>query len=184
MKNYIFLLTLSLFFLASCTSKNESPVVNEDTVTLSTEFFGTNVYYVYGYSFEQGKEVTVSIPASTQEADIVPSRIQQPDGSVIGAQFSVMGNNPYGFVLKGSFTTLDEATAYYNSLTTVEDTAWINPTPMLAPFQVYVLKTYKENYVKFLVNSVNIVDTGTPTDNYVEVEIKYQIQRDGSNVFN
>lgn len=183
MKKLLYPVFSLLVFLASCSSKSESPVVNEDTVTLSTEFFGNNVYYVYGYSFELGKEVTVSFPATGQDADIVPLRSQQPDGSVIGAQFSTMGNNPYGFNLKGSFSTLQEAADFYNSLTSVEDTAWNNLTDMLAPFQVYVFKTYKNDYVKFMVTSVNIVDTGTPTENYVEVEIKYIIQRDGSPLF-
>ncbi|HYW94055.1 MAG TPA: hypothetical protein VE870_00545 [Bacteroidales bacterium] len=180
MKKLLFPLFLLLVFLASCSSKKEIPVLNEDTVTLSTEFFGASVYYVYGYSFEQSKKVTVSFPDTRQVADIVPSRLQQPDGSVIGAQFSTMGNNPNGFNLKGSFSTLQEATDFYHSLTTVEDTTWNNPTDMLAPFQVYVFKTYKENFVKFMVTNVNIVNTGTPSENYVEIEITYFIQRDGS----
>ncbi len=155
--------------------------MNSDEITLSTQFLGSTVYDVLGYSFELGKPV--SVLDTKLVPDVVPTRVQRPDGSVLGAQLSAGGNNPFGFHKEASFGTLQEATDFYNSFQSVDDTSFESLSDTLAPFQVYAFKTYKENYVKIMITGVNIIDGATPQDSYVDIDLKYFIQRDGSNVF-
>ncbi len=180
MKKYLPILFSVFILLASCKKKNEAPAVNGDDITVSTEFFGTN-YYVYGYSFEYGKAIS-SLDAN-QVADVIPTRVQKPDGSVLGAELTAGRNNPYGFQKMGAFSTLQQATDYYNSLHEVTGSNWESLSDTLAPFQVYTFKTFRENYVKFLVTGVNIISGATPQDAYVNIDLTFYIQRDGSTTF-
>ena len=107
----------------------------------------------------------------------------QLDGSVFGSRLSASVNNTYGFHKEGDFGSLQEATDFYDSFHEVDDTSWESLSDTLAPFQVYAFKTYQANYVKFMVTGVNIVDGVTSQGSYVEIDLKYYIQRDGTNVF-
>jgi hypothetical protein len=170
-----------LLAVTSCKKDNPSSPVNEDQITISTQFYGTNVYYVYGYSFELGKQV--SSMDTRQVADVIPTRVQKPDGTVLGAQLTAGGNNPYGFSKVGEFSTLAEASGFYDAYNSVEVSSWQSLSDTLAPFQVYAFKTYNENYVKLMITSVDIVGASNPTENFVEIGLKYMIQRDGTSMF-
>ena len=176
MKKIKYFMMVLLLVLLSCSKKNENPVVNQEQITVVRNFMD-NVYDVLGYSFELSK--AVSVLDTKQVPDIIPTRIQNPDGSVLGAQFSVGGNNPYGSHKLGAFATLQEAADFYDSVATIDETSWESLSDTLAPFQVYAFKTYKENYVKFMITSVTIIDGPTPQDSYVDIDLKYVIQRDG-----
>ncbi len=173
---YIFLLIIVI----SCSKKNENPLVSESEITISTEFFGS-IYYVYGYSFELAK--SISSQDTKLVSDIVATRIQYPDGTVLGAQLTAGSNNPYGFNKLGDFATLQAANAYYDAYKEVKDSAWESLSDTLVPFQVYAFRTYRDNFVKFMITGVTIVNAATPSDNYVEIDLKYFIQRDGSAIF-
>ncbi len=179
MKRFIFILLVLL--LASCNKNTVKPVVDENTIALSSQIYGSNLYYVYGYSFELGK--AVSSLDNKQVADITPTQILHPDGSVLGARLSASVNNTYGFHKEGNFGSLQEATNFYDAFHEVDDTSWKSLTDTLAPFQVYAFKTYQADYVKFMITGVNIVAGVTSQDSYVEIGLKYLIQRDGTNVF-
>ncbi len=181
MKKTVYLLVLLM--AGSCEGDKNSPVTNTDEITLSTQLFDTGPtgYEVFGYSFELGKKI--SNLDKSQVADVIPQQVLHIDGSVIGAQLSAGGNNPYGFYKNRDFATLEEATNFYDSYHDAVDGPWESLTDTLAPFQVYTFRTFRDNYVKFMVTGVNIVSASSPENSYVRIRIQYYIQQDGSAVF-
>jgi len=151
------------------------------TITVSSEIFGTGNYYVYGYSFELAEKVKTSnsydiIP------DIIPTLELLPSGEVLGAIFTTHNSNSNGFYLNGEFKSLSEANKFYDDYIEAEIGTIQKTTDRLVPFQIYTFITYKGNYVKFMIQDVRIVTNDQLTD-YVEVDIKYDINKYGSPKF-
>lgn len=181
MKKTAFLLILLI--AGSCEGDKKTPVPSTDEITVSTQLFDTGPtgYEVFGYSFELGKKI--SILDKSQVADVIPQQVLRIDGTVIGAQLSVGGNNPFGFYKNRDFATLEEATNFYNAYHDAVDGPWESLTDTLAPYQVYTFRTFNENYVKFMITGVNIVNASSPESSYVKINLRYHIQQDGSAVF-
>ena len=77
------------------------------------------------------------------------------------------------------FSTLAEAEEFYNSYNLALTGPWEFQSDTLEDFQVYTLRTAKNNYVKIMVLDVREIVNISPPDN-IEIDIRYFIQRDGS----
>lgn len=179
---YRLVLILSIFILlgSACEEKNSPPSPSGE-VTVSSEIFGSTVYYVNGYSFEEEKFVP-SLNSGSSVPDIIPVNELNVDGDVIGMVFSAGPNNGDGFYINFESSDIGEAENFYNQYSSVEFDQFSPLTDTLRAGQVYTFKTYKGNYVKFLIEGVRMMTQSVNSD-YVEADIKYFIQRDGATEF-
>ncbi len=172
------------FFLFSCEEEEKEPG-NSGKVTLSSRKLGTNIFYVIGFSFERGEEVPTT-GSNGVLPDIVAQNIEVRNPitgvwELEGLVLTSANNNPNGFALNSKFQDLEQARGWFDAYTEAE---YINPfwrTDTLRPEPVYPVYTYKtisNNYVKIVIRDVDL--TG---DDYGEVVIDYEIQRDGSTQF-
>jgi len=148
---------------------------------VSSEIFGSSVYYVNGYSFEEEKFVPTMNPGSSV-SDIIPQRVLQVSGEVIGMVFSAGPGNPYGFYKNFESQNPAEAEQFFSGYAQVSVGDLESLTDTLKAGQVYTFRTYKDNYVKILIKEVRLM-TGSALSDYAEADIKYYIQRDGAPVF-
>lgn len=180
MNKTLFILVSMVFLVSACEEK-ENPPGQVGEVTISSEIFGSTVYYVNGYSFEEEKYVPSLNPGGSV-ADIIPVNELKVTGEVIGMAFSAGPGNSYGFYKNFESSDLQSAEEFYNNYTQVETNGLSQLTDTIEAGQVYTFQTYKENWVKFLVRDVRIMKESALSD-YVEADIIYNIQRNGTEVF-
>lgn len=174
-------LVLILLLTSSC-EKEDNPIDNKGTVTVSSELFSTGTtYYVMGYSFET--EEFLKSPGSNKTADFLPTNRLNPGGEIIGIYFEKLGTTQNGFYKNAEFEDLNSAEDFFNNYTNAVQGPWETLTGDIKEFQVYTFKTSKGNYVKFIVRDVQAVDDMLGDTDHFEVKISYYIQRDGSAIF-
>ncbi len=170
----VFLL-LSVTICYACEEKTDE-IRTEGEVTISSEILGTEVYYVNGFSFEEDKFVR-SLNSGPDVPDIIPENILEVSGEVIGMALSTGPGNHFGFYKNFESNDLSEAENFWLNYLEVDVESFISLSDTLSPGQVYTFRTYKENFVKFLVKDVRVFSE------YVEANIRFSIQRDGSAIF-
>ena len=175
----VYIIIISFIFLsASC--KKEEPLISPSTeITLSSITLGEAVYYSYGYSFELQKFVkTLNSP---DVIDIYLIEALKVSGEPTGVQFASeeVPESTYGFYLTKQLSNSVNAVQFYNNYTTADAPQFSVLTDTVKVNQVWTFKTWKKNYVKFLVKDIRKIYNGANID-YIEVDIKYFIQRDGS----
>ena len=150
---------------------------------LSSEKSGTEVYYLYGYSYEDSEFYRFPY-----EKDPLPDIINE-GYRIIGAsgQYELPGfNTPgqtNGFALVGEFETLDDARNFYKDYKQVEDNLqFVTLSDTVEAFQVWVQKTSAGNYVKLLVKEVSSLE-GDLGNKYSEALMDYTYQPNGSTEF-
>ena len=173
MRNFVGLVMVFLLICGSC-KKEESPGV-EGTFKISSRKYFSTLYYVKGFSFEKNKSVDVIL--MNEDADIAPVDSINLSGGIVGMKLSVLSNNSNGFYLNARHTNLSDAQNFYNNYKSVVYPSFIHLADALKMYDVYTMKTAKNNYVKFLVKNLRQVS------DYFEADILYVIQRDGSEVF-
>lgn len=174
----LYLLVFCLGFMWGCEEKKPEPV-DTGEITLSSESYGTNNYFRYGYSFEDGKFYQFPIKSSSEVPDIfLLDTPKPPENNLIGF-ISTETGNPNGIMKNDDFSTLAEAEEFYNSYNLALTGPWEFQSDTLEDFQVYTLRTAKNNYVKIMVLDVREIVNISPPDN-IEIDIRYFIQRDGS----
>jgi hypothetical protein len=179
MKLSLLTILIFTFLLLSC-SKDDNPGQNGH-VTLSSKFYGPSLNIVYGYSFELEENVP-NINAGGKLFDIIAQNILEPSGNTVGAQFSVESGNRNGLLLNDQFLSLEETENYFSNYTTAIDGPWISLSDKLKPFQVYTYKSRLDNFVKFFIKDIRIINNPNEPG-YAEIDIHYFIQRDGLPVF-
>jgi hypothetical protein len=162
----------------SCSKDNPEPTSN-NKITLSSQTFGTQPYYSMGYSFEN--QEFIKRINSGAEIDIYLNEIVNPKGELIGVQFATntISETTFGFYLNATLEDSIEAKNYYNNYIVADFPEYVELTDSIKEFQVYTFRTWKLNYVKFYVSAIRVVYSGERAD-YIEVDLEYYIQRDGS----
>ncbi len=179
-KKYILPCLILIFLSVSCKKTPHDLPVSGD-ITISTQKFGTTVYYTYGYSFE--KDEFIKILNLNEKADIVPVDNLNLTGETTGMFLSVTNNNPNGFYLNGTFPSLFSAEIFFISYFDASAPSFISLTDTIKPNQVFTMRTTNNNWVKFLIKETRPVQNTSGGKNYFETDLKYVIQRDGTPVF-
>lgn len=170
-----------MFIVSGCNNNNEP--VNEGKIELSSELFGVDAYYTYGYNFEKSEYLKYSFlsPGSTMP-DIINLPFKKPDGTIAAPGF----NSPYrvnGFHLLAEFSSLTEAQEFYDSYKEADQMAnFVVDSDTVKLYQVWLQKTKVDNYVKLLVKDINFFEEGLGAD-YVVVSMDYFYLSDGSATF-
>ena len=173
-----------LLFLGGCDDLWGPDLTGE--IKLSSQLFGSESYYIFGYSFEDSEMYKYSYTGHTGDPvpDIINDGFHVIDGT---GQVSLPGfNTPgrvNGFALVGEFGSLDETRSFYEGYGQVEDGLQFETvSDTVELHQVWVQQTSAGNYVKMLVKSISSfeVESGKP---YNEVTLEYTYQPDGSTSF-
>lgn len=152
-------------------------------MTLSSQLYGTESYYLFGFSYEEADLFKYPFGGETLP-DIINEGFLVIEGS---DQRALPGfNTPggvNGFALAGSFESQEEARAFFDAYKQVEDALQFLPvSDTVKEHQVWVQQSALGNYAKLLVRNVSSfsVESGRP---YSEVVLDYVYQPDGSTTF-
>lgn len=152
-------------------------------ICLSSQLFGTESYYLFGYSYDDGELYKYPF-----QGDPVPDIINE--GFLViegGEEVSLPGfNTPEfvnGFALAGEFESLEDARGFYENYREVEnDLQFETVSDTVELFQVWVQKTADGNYVKLLVKEIQTYEPESGKM-YNEVTLEFTYQPDGSTTF-
>ncbi|MFW5644376.1 MAG: hypothetical protein ACOCZL_00550 [Bacteroidota bacterium] len=180
MKRILSLALTCVFMCYACEEEKKEPKTWGE-VTLSSEILGTNMYYVNAYSFEEDKYVP-SMNSGSDIPDVIPQNIIRPNQDIIGMALSPGPENRHGFFKNYESSNLSEAQDFYSDYLEVNIGDFETLSDTLKAGQVYTFRTHKDNYVKFIVKEIRTFP-GLYPQGYVEADIRYNIQRDGSEIF-
>jgi len=175
----LLIVSLIAFFFVLSSCKKDNKDLYTDEITLSSKKFDPQNFYVMGYSFEY--QTFLKTFTTSTDVDIYLVDMLNPKGELSGVQFSTStsSESTYGFSLDSTFADLPSAVLYYDGYTTAVADNYSTITQPVHEFQVYTFRTRKSNYVKFLVKELRTYSENDIAD-YIEVDIKYFIQHDGS----
>ena len=150
---------------------------------LSSEKSGTEVYYLFGYSYEDSEFYRFPYEKDPYP-DIINEghRVLDGDETIELPGFNTPGQ-VNGFALVGEFENLDDARDFYNGYFTVEEGLQYSVvSDIVEAYQVWVQQTSAGNYVKLLVKEVASLE-GDVGNKYSEVLLDYTYQPNGSRDF-
>lgn len=150
---------------------------------LSSQRFGTEYYYLFGYSYEQAEFYRFEY-----QGEPIPDIINEgyrliKDGEVTELPGFNAPTKENGFALVGQFTSLEEGRSYYEDYEQVEaglQFEIVSDTVEL--YQVWIQQTSLGNYVKLFVKNIEILE-GETGNIYSEVTLEYTYQPNGSTDF-
>ncbi len=150
---------------------------------LSSQFFGTDSYYQFGYSFEESEFFKYPY-AGEPVPDIINEGFRVIEG---GEVVSLPGfNTPAqvnGFALAGEFSKQEDAREFYSGYKEVEEgVLFITVSDIVELHQVWLQQTSSGNYVKMLVKAISSLEDESG-NHYNEVTLEYTYQPDGSTSF-
>jgi hypothetical protein len=181
MKQSYVLWVVLIFLSAGCKMLGGPDKTGE--IRLSSEKSGTEVYYLYGYSYEDSEFYRFPY-----EKDPVPDiinegfRVLVGDGTIELPGFQTPGRTN-GFAKVGEFENLEDARSFYKGYKKVEaDLQFVVESDTVEAFQVWVQKTSAGNYAKLLVREAVSLES-EEGNKYSEALIDYTYQPNGSTEF-
>lgn len=153
-------------------------------IQLSSQFFGSESYYLFGYSYETGEFYRYPY-----QGEPIPDIINEAFRVIVGGEVGLLPgfNTPgkvNGFALVGEFETLESGRTFYEEYDEVEsDLQFEVVSDTVELYQVWVQKTSIGNYVKLFVKGIENLQ-GESGNLYNELSLEYTYQPDGSTVFN
>lgn len=152
-------------------------------IRLSSQLFGSENYYLYGYGYEQAEYYRYPF-----QGEPIPDIINEAYRVIEDGEVKVLPgfNIPLqvnGFALVGEFLSLEEARTFYNDYRHVEEgLQYETISDTVEQYQVWIQKTSAGNYVKLMVKEIETLQ-GETGDAYSEVTLEYTYQPDGSTEF-
>jgi hypothetical protein len=152
-------------------------------IQLSSKLFGTDSYYLLGYSYENSEYYKFPY-----QGEPIPDIINEGYRTYEGSKQVVLPgfNTPglmNGFALVGEFESLENARTFYKDYTTVgNDLQFEMKSDTVELFQVWIQMTGLGNYVKLLVKDIENIQ-GEPGTTYKEINMEYTYQPNGTSTF-
>jgi hypothetical protein len=173
MKRLLFILLAFMVLLSSC--EEEVKVRTSGTDTIDNSTYQSTTYYVYGFSFSQGKLVsTLTNPGP--DITIYVNKINTP----YSLTFQSNNLNP-SFYKVGEYAGEDAAKTAFDNLKSVPSAQWTDMADPVAPNQVWIYRSGEEKYTK-----IRIISTVNETRQliaYGECTFQWVYQPDGSLTF-
>jgi len=171
------------FLILLCGCKEEAGPDRTGEITLSSQLYGTESYYLNGFSYESGE--MYRYPSQDDPLpDIINEGFPVIEGSV---ERSLPGfNTPArvnGFALVGEFPTWEDARFFYNGYSKVEeDLRYETVSDTVKLYQVWVQQTSAGKFAKMIIRDIQYFEPsmGAP---YNEVILEYDYSPDGSPEF-
>lgn len=153
------------------------------SIDLSSELFGSDTYYLFGYSYEYGEYYRYPYQGEPKPDIINEGYLVIDDGEVVHLPGFNTPGQMNGFALVGEYETLEEAKGFYDGLLAAErDLQFETVSDTVELYQVWVQRTSLGNYVKLLVKDISTLESESGTM-YSVVNMDYTYQPDGSNTF-
>lgn len=158
------------------------------TIELSSQLFGADSYYLFGYHFDDADYYRFRFPQYQGEKvpDIINEGIRILQGGEVAVlpQFKIpVPGEKTGFAKIGEYGNLEEARSAYNEYRKVgNDLQFETYSDTVELYQVYVQRTAEGNYVKMLVTDIRF-DQEEGGSKYNEVVMDYTYQPNGSSTF-
>jgi uncharacterized lipoprotein YehR (DUF1307 family) len=166
--------------LASCDDKEET-IKYEGTIVLSSEKTQQgDIYIVYGYSFEKGKNVPFTLVGGSKP-DIIVSNLTDVMNNITGAVLN-SPDNEEAFYLNTTGTTYNEAKDWFDNYSEVTATNFKAISDSIELYQVWTLQTAAGKFAKLLIREINTV-TGISSEDYVDITVDFEYQPDGTRIF-
>ena len=154
-------------------------------IQLSSQLFGTDGYYLFGYHYEDGEYYRFEF-----QGDPIPDIINEGMRILRNGEVAVLPqfNSPkrgekVGFALIGEYQTLDQARSFYDDYMTVgNDLQFETLSDTVELYQVWIQRTGDGNYAKLLVKDI-LFDEGESGNKFSEVVMEYTYQPNGSSTF-
>ena len=152
-------------------------------IHLSSQLFGTDSYYLFGYSYEKG-----DFYKYPYQGEPVPDIINEAfrvikNGDIILLPGFNTPGQMNGFALAGEFETLEDASAYYEGYNMIgEGLQFETVSDTVELYQVWIQKTSADNYVKLLIKDIQNFEDETGAI-FNEVTMDFTYQPDGSSSF-
>lgn len=152
-------------------------------INLSSELFGTETYYIFGFSYEKGTYYKYPF-----QGEPVPDIINEAIRVLEGGNVKLLPgfNTPgqmNGFALAGEFVSLEEANEFYQDYAEVETGLQFETiSDTIELFQVWIQQTAIGNYAKLLVRDIQNFE-GETGSQYNVVTMDYTYQPNGSVTF-
>ena len=179
MRRNLFLpfIAITLFILSSSCERNDERLTGQISLSSAFDFETASVY---GYNFDLAKKVRYP-SADKVLPDLLLFDYRKVDGTILPGFASP--SNEYGFARHGeSFSSLTAAREYFNGLHQPDSNAlYVAESDTVRLYDIWVLKTAAENYVKLLVLDVDVVED--PQSKHLEVRVDFVYQPDGTNQF-
>jgi len=179
LRGLIFLLLLMA--LVSCDDK-EDAVKYKGTIIISSEkkMQPGDIYVVYGYSFEKGKNVPYTLMGGSKP-DIIVSNLTDIMNNITGAVLN-SPDNEEAFYLNTTRTTYNEAKDWFDNYNEVTATNFKAISDSLELYQVWTLQTAAGKYAKLLIKDINKI-TDVSSEDYIDITVDFEYQPDGTRIF-
>ena len=159
------------------------------TIELSSQLFGTDSYYLFGFQFENAEYYRYGPSQRDPLPDIINDGIRILQGQEVAVlpQFTIPPGNTVpdkiGFAKIGEFGNLEDARSFYESYGSVgNDLQFELYSDTVELYQVYVQKTLAGNFAKMLVTDIRF-EQGESGFKYNVVVMDYTYQPNGSATF-
>ena len=173
MKQLSFILLSAVLFLASCEKEDKARTSGTDTIDNTT--YQSTTYYVYGFSFSQGKIVsTMNNPGPDITVYV------NKDNSPYRLTLQSNNLNP-SFYKAGDYADEAAAKTAFDNLKTVPSVQWTDMADPIAPNQVWIYRSGDEKYTKIRI--VSTVNEARQLISYGECTFQWVHQPDGSVTF-
>jgi len=174
MKKSALILIVLVIMLQGCTKKEPTRTSGTDTIDNITYFSTT--YYNYGFSFSSAKLISTNLNPGPDITIFVYS-----DNAGTPRLTLQTNNLKPSFFKVGDFTDATAAKAAFDNLKTVSVTQWIDMADPVAANQVWIYRSGKDTYAKFvIVSTVNETRQSIP---YGECTFQWVYQPDGTTTF-
>ena len=173
-----------LLLLLSCGCNKDNEPVKEGELELSSQLFGVDSYFIYGYNFKNSDFIKYSYPFSgSVPPDIINDELINPDGSIAAPSF-VAPSRKNGFNLLGEFSSLSDAREFYENYKNIEEELkFVAESDTVKLYQVWLQKTQLDHYVKMLVKDILYYQDGMSGADYVVVSMDFVYQDNGTFIF-
>jgi hypothetical protein len=185
MRTYWFLrgLILLLILMASVSCDNEEDTIKyKGTIILSSEkkMQPGDIYVVYGYSFEKGKNVPYTLMGGSKP-DIIVSNVTDIMNNITGAVLN-SPDNEEAFYLNTAGTNYNEAKDWFDNYNEVTATNFKAISDSLELYQVWTLQTAAGKYAKLLIRDIDYFDSSSSAG-YIDITLDFEYQPDGTRIF-
>lgn len=167
---------LFLLFVVSCDSTRRDD--NRGQIILSSAFDFTSST-ISGYNFEL--KTFTQFPSGVDPVpDVIVDKYTKINGDILPGFNSPENNNGFAFISESG--SLSESVTFFENYTEFNTALPLTPsTDTLRNFQLWVLKTSQDKYVKINIRDIRILNN--VAGDYIEVSMDYYYQDDGTPVF-
>jgi hypothetical protein len=177
MKKIIYIISLLLIVSAGCSKKEQVSTSGTETINNTTYMSAT--YYVFGFSFSTGKQVTTLTTPGPDITVFVNSDLNS-------SRLIFQANNLRpSFYKAGEYTDENAAIAAFNNLKSVQASSWLDLAEPVNPNQIWIYRSGEDKYSKIRIISTLIEKRQNLGQeiNYGECTFQWVHQPDGSLTF-